>query len=112
MKYLETPGAMPRTSNAFPLPIHPEYLAALRARIEELGVTAVAKKAGVTRQTLWRLLGDADQRPTVEAAERVRRALIELDPDGPPIPPPFIQVRGPRHPTWRQALGGRSAKRK
>lgn len=112
MKYSQNSGAMPRKSNAFPIEIHAEWLAAVRERVESLGVAAVAKEAGVTRQTLWRLLSDADQRPTVEAAERVRRAIAELDPDGAPIPPPFVQVRGPRHATWRMALGARSTNKR
>ncbi len=102
----------PRRKDEHPVEVHPEYLAELRRRVESgPGVVAVAKQAGISRRTVWRLLNAADQRPTVEAAERVRAALAALEPGGAPLPSPIILVRGPRHPTWKAALLGLKPRR-
>lgn len=91
--------------------LDPSYRRELVRRVEALaarGVTmrALAREAKLNRQSLWRLLRDADQNATAEQAEKVRHAVMRLDPDGPPIPPPvtITLTRGPGHPTWRTAL--------
>ena len=89
--------------------LDPAYVAELRARVDALGFRAVARAGGMGLATLWRVLSpDADQHPTVDAAERVRAAIAKVDPDGPPIPAPFVAVRGAAHAAWC-ALGAELA---
>ncbi len=100
------------------LRIDPGWLAELRRRCEAAGVTAVAKRARMSRTTLWAALTDRKPRPddtnqaraSYKAVERARRALAALVPDD-PMPPPFIAVGGPRTMTWQLATGRRRAKR-
>jgi DNA-binding phage protein len=85
---------------------HPEYIADLKSRVEAgPGVTAVAKAAGLTRTTIWRLFnGGGDRsRPTIEAAERVRRALVELQPSAAAIPPAAIAIADEIEFRWLEA---------
>jgi hypothetical protein len=101
------------------LRIDPGWLAELRRRCEAAGVTAVAKRARMSRTTLWAALTDRKPRPaeanqaraSYKAVERARRALTALTPDDAPMPPPFLAVGGPRTMTWQIATGKRSAKR-
>ncbi len=96
----------PRRADDYKLEIDPAYRRELARRCEALGLRRVAVKAKVGRMTLWRLLNAPQGQPsgTIDAAERVRRAVMDLDPDGAPIPPPVLPVRGPSHPTWRAGL--------
>ncbi|MBK7197371.1 MAG: LacI family DNA-binding transcriptional regulator [Myxococcales bacterium] len=91
----------PRKS-APPPTVHPAYLAELRQRIESgPGASAVARRAGVSRMTVWRVIG-GDGLATVEATEAIRQALAELEPDRPALPPPVVPVRGAAHWQWIQ----------
>lgn len=92
----------PKRKTEFTVDVHPAYLAELRQRIEDgPGMVAVAAAAGMNRVTLWRLLNEgADQRGTVDAAEKVRRALEALVPDASPMPPPVVSVQGALHHAW------------
>lgn len=102
-----TVGLVPRGKTTLIDP-HPDYIAELRRRVEgegRPGVTAVAKAAGITRTTLWRLFnggGDRD-RPTIEAAERVRRALAELQPEGQAVPPAAVAISDELEYRWLEA---------
>ncbi|MBK9033277.1 MAG: hypothetical protein IPL61_18725 [Myxococcales bacterium] len=54
--------------------------------------------------TLWRVLAEnADRAPTLDAIERVRAAIAKADPSGPPVPPPFVAIRGADHAAWCEA---------
>lgn len=76
------------------------------------GVLAVAKAAGISRITVWRVLAadeatsDTKQGATLDAIEKVRSALAELEPHLPEVPPPVIAVQGPEHHAWAR-LGER-----
>lgn len=103
--------AMPRRKD--PVQLHPSYVRALRARVEAgPGVLAVAKAAGISRITVWRVLAadeatsDTKQGATLDAIEKVRSALAELEPHLPEVPPPVIAVQGPEHHAWAR-LGER-----
>lgn len=98
-------GAMPRGRETL-LDPHPEYIADLKNRVESgPGVTAVAKAAGLTRTTIWRLFnGGGDRnRPTIEAAERVRRALVDLQPGAAAIPPAAVAIIDELDHRWLEA---------
>lgn len=89
----------------------PAYVAELRARVNAIGFREVARTGGMGLATLWRVLSvDADQPPTLDAAERVRAAIAKADPNGPAMPPPVIAVRGAAHAAWC-ALGAELADR-
>jgi hypothetical protein len=91
---------MPPRAPKYPTTIAPSYLADLRRRVEDAGVVAVARAAGMTRQTAWRALGgDEARRPNVDAIERIRRALAKVAPDAAP-PPPIVAVRSAAHHAW------------
>lgn len=103
--------AMPRRKD--PVQLHPAYVRALRARVEHgPGVLAVAKAAGISRITVWRVLAadeatdDSKQGATLDAIEKVRAALAELEPHLPEVPPPVMAVHGPEHHAWAR-LGER-----
>ena len=84
-----------------PVKIAPEYIAELRARVEAVGVLAVAKATGLARGTIWRQLTEGEgRRPSPDGIERIRLAVTKLDPKGPPMPPPLIAVRGGVHHAW------------
>ena len=106
------PASMsPRRKDEHRIEIDPGYRRALARRVESLGARGVtllevAAEAKVGRQSLWRLLCDGDQRATVETAERVRLAVMRLDPRGPRIPPPMLPTGGPGAATWQIALRG------
>lgn len=99
----------PRRKDEHRIEVDPAYRRALAKRVEALatrGITLleVATEAKVGRQSLWRLLRDGDQRATVETAERVRLAVMRLDPRGPRIPPPALPTGGPGTTTYTIAL--------
>jgi len=95
-----TARTMPPRAPKYPTTIAPSYLADLRRRVEDAGVVAVARAAGMTRQTAWRALGgDEARRPNVDAIERIRRALAKVAPDAAP-PPPIVAVRSAAHHAW------------
>ena len=92
---------MPRQPPKFPIVIAPSYLADLRARVEAIGVGEVARAGRLSRQTAWRALSGGDgRRPNPDAIERIRRAVVKLEPDRPPPPPPLVVVRGDAHHAW------------
>jgi hypothetical protein len=93
---------MPRRQAKHPATIEAEYLAELRARVEDgPGMRAVAKAAGVSHQTVWRMLTQTTSAaPTVDGVERIRRALAKLEPAKEPAPPPAIMVRNRDHHAW------------
>lgn len=92
---------MPPRPPKHPVVIAPEYLAELRARVEAIGMSAVADAAGLARQTLWRqLAGGNGRKANADGVERIRRALAKLDPDATPMPPPIVAVRGLAHHGW------------
>ena len=104
-----TLGAMaPRRKDEHRLEIDPAFLRALAERITRAGETTVRQAAGVSKQSMWRVMRPAksstlgDQAPTFELVERLRIAVMAEDPDGPPIPSPFTPVGGPA--TWKAAL--------
>lgn len=107
---------MPRPMSPKRKPTHrvtlaPAYVAELRARVNAIGFREVARTGGMGLATLWRVLSaDADQPPTLDAAERVRAAIAKADPNGPPTPPPVIAVLGSAHAAWC-ALGAELAQR-
>ncbi len=85
----------------FPVRIAPEYVRELRARVEALGPTAVARAAGLTRGTVWRQVTGADGRkPVPSTIEAIRRAVAKIDPQGEPLPPAVVAVRGRVHHAW------------
>ncbi len=85
----------------YPIKIAPSYLDELRKRVEAIGVVAVARAAGLARGSVWRqLAGGDDRKPTASAIESIRRAVVKLDPNGPPVPPPIVSVRGRSHGAW------------
>jgi hypothetical protein len=95
-----TVPTMPRSAPKYPTKIAPTYLADLRRRVEHAGVVAVARAAKMSRQTCWRALGNEDgRRPSVDAIERIRRALAKVAPDAAP-PPPIVAVRSAAHHAW------------
>lgn len=78
----------------------PGYIAQLRERVATVGFDAVVR-AGVARQTLWRVTAvDGDRPPTLDAVERVRAAIALADPKGAPMPPPFVAITGAAHAAW------------
>lgn len=88
--------------------LDPGYIAHLRERVTAVGFAAVSR-AGVPRQTLWRVVAPAgDRPPTLDAVERVRAAVAKADPSGPPVPPPFVAVTGAVHAAWCE-MGARLA---
>lgn len=97
---------MPRPMSPKRQPTHrvtlaPAYVAELRARVNAIGFREVARTGGMGLATLWRVLAaDADQPPTIDAAERVRAAIAKADPRGPAVPPPVIAVLGSAHAAW------------
>lgn len=94
----------------YPVRISPEYLRELRARVETVGVGAVVRAAGMARTTMWRALAPKSGRnPTPDAVERVRRAVAKLDPQGAPLPPPLVAVKGRGHHAWIQLAEKASA---
>ena len=80
------------------------YLEALRRRVEAgPGVVAIAREAGLSRATVWKMLspGEGPSRVvTIDAVARIRDALHTLEPDGEPIPPPVVGVRDGVHHAW------------
>lgn len=82
------------------------YLRALRERVEAgPGVTAIARQAGVSRVTVWKMLnpGEGPMRVvTIDAVLRIREALHALEPDGARLPPPVVGVRDGAHHAWIQ----------
>lgn len=81
---------------------HPDYVAALRQRVAVIGFRAVARVAGIGLAGVHRAIAPAtaDRPATLDAIERVRAAIAELEPEGAPIPPPVAAVRGPTHAAW------------
>ena len=95
-----TAATMPPRAPKYPPTIAPSYLADLRRRVTAAGVVAVASAAGMSRQTCWRALGGDDgRRPSVDAVERIRRALAKVAPEAAP-PPPIVAVRSADHHAW------------
>lgn len=95
------PNAMPPTAAKHPVKIHPSYIRELRARVEAVGVVAVARAAKVDRRTVWRhLSGGEGRRPSASAIESIRLAVAGLQPDTAPMPPPIVSVRGLDHFAW------------
>lgn len=91
---------MPPAPPKYPVHLAPAYLAELRARVEAVGIGAVAEAAGLVRQTLWRQLsGRSGRNPNPDAVERIRRALAAVAP-GEVMPPPLVAVRGRAHHAW------------
>lgn len=85
----------------FPVRISPLYVGELRARVEAIGVVAVAKAAGLARGTVWRQVrGGEGHKATPSAIEAIRRAVDKLDPQAEPTPPPLVAVRGRVHGAW------------
>ena len=85
----------------FPVRIAPEYVRALRERVEALGTVAIARAAGLTPKTVWRqVAGGEGRNPTPSAIEAIRRAVGKLDPRGEPMPPPLVAVRSTQHHRW------------
>lgn len=85
----------------FPVRISPLYVGELRARVEVLGTTAVARAAGLTPKTVWRqLAGGEGRKPTPSAIDAIRRAVDKLEPGAEPMPPPLVAVRGRLHHEW------------
>ncbi len=83
------------------VPIAEEYLAELRARVEAVGLVALAKVAGISRKTVWRTIsGEAGRRPTIEAITVIVAALAKLEPKGARMPAPVVAVRGTDHEAW------------
>jgi DNA-binding phage protein len=73
---------------------HPTYVLELRRRVERgPGATLVAKQAKMSRQTVWRMFTSPEE-STVEAADRVKQALAELEPhaDHDQLPPVAIAI--------------------
>jgi hypothetical protein len=108
----------PRVKEQHPVEVHPDYLAEMAKRCRAVGLSKVAAAAHMSRTTLWALLGNRKppgpekfrHRASVEAAERLRAALIELAPGDEPMPPPVLLVRGPGHATYE--LARKSMKRR
>jgi hypothetical protein len=91
---------MPPTPRKHRVAISPSYIAELRARVESVGVNAVAQAAGLVRQTLWRqLTAGSGRNPNPDGIERIRRALAAVAPDE-AMPPPLVEVRGRSHHAW------------
>ena len=85
----------------FPIRIAPSYVSELRARVEAIGASAVARAAGIDRRTIWRqLAGGEGRQPTPSTIEQIRRAVAKLDPKGDPLPPALVAVRGRVHHEW------------
>lgn len=85
----------------YPIRIAPEYVSELRARVEAIGVLAVARAAGLTRKTVWRqVTGAVGTHPTPSTIEAIRRAVAKLQPDAAQPPPPLVAVRGRAHFDW------------
>lgn len=81
--------------------IAPEYVRELRARVEAVGVVAVARAAGLARKTVWRqVTGAIGTHPTPSTIEAIRRAVAKLEPAAAPPPPPLVAVRGRAHYAW------------
>ena len=89
----------PTTAQKHPVKIAPSYLRELRARVEAIGVVAVAAAAGIDRRTIWRhVSGGEGRRPSPSAIETIRLAVSKLD--GAPMPPPTVSVRCSDHFAW------------
>lgn len=105
---MSTPRPNPRTISRsmppqvkYPVKVAPEYVAELRARVEAIGVLAVAAETGLARGTIWRQLTDGPgKRPSLDGLERIRLAVTKLDPRDGPMPPPTVAVRGRVHHDW------------
>lgn len=94
----------------YPIRISPDYLRELRARVEAIGTSAVASAAGLGRITVWRqITGGEGRRATPDAIERIRRAVLKLEPSGAPLPPPIVSVRGQAHHEWIALADGLDA---
>jgi len=91
-------GGVPSTKSI--VAPHAEYVAELRRRVERgLGSAAIAREAGMSRATLWKMFKDPST-STVEVAERVRAAIMSLEPNGDAIPPVVVAVRDERQHRW------------
>lgn len=90
---------VPSKKRTHATPIAAEYLAELKRRVMDgPGIEAVARAAGIHRQSVWRAIsGEKGRAPTVEAIEKVRAALAKLEPASEPMPPPVVAVRGVDH---------------
>ena len=100
-----TAAPMPPHPVRHPVVLEPSYLAALRDRVDALGVSTVAAAAGMTRQTAWRAFGgEQGRRVNADQIEQIRLAVVKLEraqPDPPtPLPPPLVAVRSIAHGRW------------
>jgi hypothetical protein len=92
---------VPRRPSAHVLPVAPEWLAEVWARVERIGVARVAAAAGLKPKTLDRVLrGKEGRRPNVDTLERIRLAVHRLEPGQPESPPPVVAVKGRAHADW------------
>ncbi len=82
----------PRRKDEHRIELDDAWRRMLAQRVERLGLAAVARKAGIGRMTIWRLCSEG-QRGTVDAAERVRLAVMALEPEGKAIPRPVLVLR-------------------
>lgn len=106
---MPTPTPMaPRRKDEHRLEPDPAFLRALAERVAKVGESRVRDASGVSKQSMWRVMRPArsatpaDQAPTFEVIERIRLAVMRLDPSGPEIPSPFTPVGGPA--SWKAAL--------
>lgn len=94
---------MPRPRNSGDT-IAPSYIDELRRLVEAgPGVLAVAREAGLSRVTVWRMLTHGGDRPAlvnVDAVRRIRDALLVIDPSAATFPPPVVTVRDADHHAW------------
>lgn len=84
--------------------VSPAYIDQLRQRVERgPGVLSVAREAGLSRVTVWRMLshgGDRPQLVNLDSIRRIRDALAVLDPSAGEMPPPVVSVRDMTHHGW------------
>jgi len=84
--------------------IAPSYIDDLRRLVEAgPGVLAVAREAGLSRVTVWRMLSNGGDRPALvnlDAVGRIRDALLVIDPSAASFPPPVVTVQNADHHAW------------
>ena len=90
----------------------PSYVAGLKRRVEGMGkggATKVAAKAGkMSRATLHKLFRDPAH-STIEVADRIRAAIVEMEPRGEALPPVAVAVLDAEDFAWIER--GRSLRR-
>jgi hypothetical protein len=79
------------------------WSAELRRRVTEATPIAVARRAKLSRTSVWYAVSKGQRRASLATLVKIVDALNRMDPDR-PMAPPYLVVDGPGSDTWKLAV--------